>query len=874
MPTSQDENNEHKLLLKLVRQEGLAVDEVRNLLWLINSHEHLIGFPTVFNNLYHILREMQVHCNVCLADFDIANWPALLRELLRCSPRWASEFKRPGIITKDDIEQLTQQVKKSPESDSHDAADSPSKSKRPHRMSREGFLKNGLYSMLFNIQEDKEYTRHFALLQGHLVLAHIKAMRKLSSLEQYEQHYNGEEIFGDWQHLAYESTKALRDLSKKKNINYLLKFNPFQEFKDFRTSVRKIKNPSGKSIVGYIRGYCQFIIKFGKDDIYKTRKKRGGYSSSGGGGGKTVSGHVGFYYDFGDELENDIGDPDDSSYDWGEMESQFWYDIKSDFSKDEKEALAEDVHRSELADDGEIVYTGYECEKTKKGVRNYFMSARGQLRHRKMANQLFPWDYQIMTTNEVASLINTIDKKFAIIAQLENWQKEQLLEAETMILLSIMFWTSSSLDRAVSAEYLTPATEYIKCDLALGVDVHDGKSDPEWQIRSISPKHYPNVSSAKEQTRMVVEYVSLPDLYKVREKVEILFERTNRSIESSGLVFSFKTKDFRKLINLFLGELDYGERITVAKISNYIFAQLVQECGDVATAAAITGKKHRLNNVKSFYFTPNIQYLRQIYCKVATGVGDHLGLHKPAPVSPSVEYVDVHVGAKNCLNYSDVKKAISKMREDLEALANNCPQEFVEFHNLYTIYTILFCGYASGLRAVIDPLLSDDDFFQKASLAIISDKDDRFGSKSRPVWLHPCLSEQLTCYEEHCKVIFKELAIPLGEQEAFNCFFITESRELEEVHPKRVALLFSKYFEAPANAHRRFMRTNLQEMGCPTEIIDSWMGHWATGEAPWEPYSSIALIDYFAVLQEYFSPFLDNLGWSCLKSPLVLEQCQ
>ncbi len=83
MPISPHQSREYNLLLNLVSQVDLPAGEVRNILWLLNSHEHLIGFPTVFDRLHYILNKLQVHTNVRLADYGIDNWPHIPRSQTR-----------------------------------------------------------------------------------------------------------------------------------------------------------------------------------------------------------------------------------------------------------------------------------------------------------------------------------------------------------------------------------------------------------------------------------------------------------------------------------------------------------------------------------------------------------------------------------------------------------------------------------------------------------------------------------------------------------------------------------------------------------------------------------------------------------------------
>ncbi|MFO1612127.1 hypothetical protein QOT38_30325, partial [Pseudomonas aeruginosa] len=71
--------------------------------------------------------------------------------------------------------------------------------------------------------------------------------------------------------------------------------------------------------------------------------------------------------------------------------------------------------------------------------------------------------------------------------------------------------------------------------------------------------------------------------------------------------------------------------------------------------------------------------------------------------------------------------------------------------------------------------------------------------------------------------------------------------------------------------HRKFIRTELTERGCPSEALAAFMGHWLRGEEPQDAYSTFCPAVYAKVLDEWITPLLRELGWSALSSQWVTE---
>jgi DNA-binding transcriptional MerR regulator len=133
--------------------------------------------------------------------------------------------------------------------------------------------------------------------------------------------------------------------------------------------------------------------------------------------------------------------------------------------------------------------------------------------------------------------------------------------------------------------------------------------------------------------------------------------------------------------------------------------------------------------------------------------------------------------------------------------------------------------------------------------------------------------KQLGFYAMHLsatRVNLQTRGVPISEQViSLPCFLITNSGRLATVSPGTLRSYFDEYLDVPANSHRRFLRTELLEMGHPVESIDALMGHWSLGEEPWRSDSSFSFRRHTELLQQNLVPLIASLGFGPLKTQLI-----
>lgn len=205
---------------------------------------------------------------------------------------------------------------------------------------------------------------------------------------------------------------------------------------------------------------------------------------------------------------------------------------------------------------------------------------------------------------------------------------------------------------------------------------------------------------------------------------------------------------------------------------------------------------------------------------------------------------------------------------------------WVNLHNDYTLYVAEMLGFATGYRAVRDPLDSLTQIDWLTGFACISDKDDLDYYNARLVWLPPVVCKQIRHYQYHCQrlgerlmLINPEVAKNLlnhgvsieqdGETNRSNntdkktnknskaekdrppfLFLLNPNGRLLNLRPAEITERLRTVFPVPVNVNRSYLRNRLRELDCPGELVNYFLGHWENGEEPFGPYATLSPFEY------------------------------
>ena len=238
----------------------------------------------------------------------------------------------------------------------------------------------------------------------------------------------------------------------------------------------------------------------------------------------------------------------------------------------------------------------------------------------------------------------------------------------------------------------------------------------------------------------------------------------------------------------------------------------------------------------------------------------------------------------------------------------------LDYHNQYTIYTLILLINASGYRAVYNPLPSFDLLLLRYHALCISDKDSsKTFSHTRVVACPSVLMEQLRYYREHVQTL-ANLISHLLPQDSFHLYaqccdhqlinltskkekldwflsvknsqsndglfllFLQDKQNKEEGEDASLRSknpgpkLLSEFIDLPLNFGRHYVRRYLQCKNVHQELIKFQLGHWVTGETPLEKHSSLIHQDAIAQLLPVLDEMLAEIGWQAIPSLITRKR--
>ncbi|TAM43582.1 MAG: site-specific integrase [Gammaproteobacteria bacterium] len=871
---SPSKSKAHQILRLKCAEAGIPEEYLRDLLWWINADDALTCFVPICENLTNVTRLMNESFALYCAEHQIP------------VKQWANIANWVLAHGEDLAETIGEQFNQRPEKPEEEhSASGYSKVSLINPLVGRCATRNSLYTVLLNSLASKnvdERERYF-LMVGQLIVAHVHVCRKYIPRQKYEDHAGSNEIAG-YPNTPYGASHALRVISNEEDLDFCPSGLDPKLSPHLFAQVAGNQSSGRNDLSKHLAGYCRFVAR--AHGLLKWSNRKGGGGRRGrGGGGRWISGYVNLGPDC-EVVPAEVGDPDDPHGDWGKqvVVQEVLENGVPITKKRARQLYAADIHPYDLAGEDELCLTEYPCDETKKGIAGLIFAAEGQARHIAMEHQMLPWQYRSLTVSELASLLSYSSDCFRELLQEQHWSDAQALQAETIALIHISLWTGSTLDRAKTLEVLPgdkEAAKKINCELALFVPTSTQSNESrivEWRIRSYFPKYRVHLEAPAGVTRRRTVYMYVPDLAGGAQFVRELVSR--KEYQNREELFSRSVSEYRRALRALLKTIDPSKRITVEKVRSYLFHRIACVSGDVTQAVAITGCEHELAQTRIYYTTHSLKVLRNVYVKalqeIVPFVYRALGREPRLDFAEAVEPATIHVGSRFCPTREAARETTAKLRNAIKkATSYRTREEFADYHNYFTLYTVLMFGYTTSCRAIISPFLPTSEIDPETGLAALADKDGPDHHKSRLIWIPHEVRKQIRNYEAHRQALLgswrEYLTKPLADIP--DCFFLHKKDKgrfvPELVRPATLKQFMKAFIDLPANVHRRFLRTELGESGCPSEIVNAFIGHWSRGEEPFSWFSSFSYHEHIATLERYVPPLLKDLGWQPIESTLT-----
>lgn len=497
-----------------------------------------------------------------------------------------------------------------------------------------------------------------------------------------------------------------------------------------------------------------------------------------------------------------------------------------------------------------------------------------------MSNQRLSCDWERLTPHEVTAFL----KEVSSLAR-SSVLYSGIPAVELAAFLSAVFWSSSTIQRMCDCRLVTRGEapkEKFRFMARPGEKML-------WVVTPPVPPIKRALSEAvRQQTVMTVTSLALEvPLHAAQIVGRYLVSDAFVGKSSQPRLFPRPDSFYEKAAEEFLGAVRRrcGGRQTLQRVSIYLHDALSRARGsDITLAMAVSGRQDILGLVPLHYTALPISRIQEVYGKqcdeIATGAGVPIAQSK-IQLQISTQR-DPHVGSQLVPAGQVIIRLVRELRDRMSSArsrAEDNERELKRLHNILTVYTIMLVGFATGYRAVTDPLLQKAEIDRETGFAVISDKDGDDLYNSRIVWLPPVCVEQLAYYQEHLTVLQyylfnlnQDLFFTVRRKVVSGRRPIRESPSLMylkgdntnlPLQPRFLASLVGRInYRLPVNSNRHFLRTNLIARGCSIEVVNAFMGHWERGLEPWGSHSGLSPLDYRNELHRCLVPLLEDFGWT------------
>jgi hypothetical protein len=852
-----------QILCQQAEQQELPVTTLWKILCVTNADPDLIAFPTNCANLIEMIELMGSEWGAHMQDSQSGIW---LREL---QTEWLPVLQWV-VEQRSSLQALMPRPVFDPK---------PSQTPPKNPNANVGFARHPIHAMLWCSHPQKSLQTTYRLAQAHLFAAIVASFQsEYGSPEKVAQAISAYRYYGaahEWQGLPNSPSKAcltVRHLcfDQLDYQTYLQRLPVSLPPHNFANSLTSFELPSGDIVKRRHREFRFFLEKaFGLRSVVVRR-----------GIVRRVYPHSRHFQEpkeIGEGLihrELDLGDKDDKYLD---PTNPARISLCQKRSKEEIDKILnldddpwdEDVEAGE--DEFYVTSEGDANSEKRRSVPTW-----SQQQPIQMANQLLPLSYQTMSQSEARAFLLFTEQWLQAHGS-GRLSEEEINQLEVVAFLLLSLATGISINEDCCVKVYSAGTESPGAPICLQLPTQPGEL-AVWHIAvpDLPYLYHPEVQ-AKTQ-RQQGDEVILPDVLGVSRFFQRLRQAKHRQANAQAVAskarswgISFRSSIYRHEI---LEKVDPQSRITRTKIAGYLFSRLmISTGGDITAAALVAGRKLPLARARLFYACTKLQRIQKCYVRA---IG---GLQPPEkPIDESNIRWDTGntwIATRPCPTVKAVIDAVQLLSRRLgDLLPYSSLQDYIEYHNLYTLHTLWYCSFATSIRPISSPLffpheIQCDPDGDGDGIAWINDKNVGKGYTARLAWVPAGVVEQINYYARHLSAVRAEIlfrhgdgARKYGVMLAKSCFFLDASMRPVEVRERSLETHMHRFLQYPANIHRRFVSAELLDRGVSPEAVDWWMGHWHLGEEPWGRYSSLSFAKYRAQLR----PLLDLLSELAFRS--------
>jgi hypothetical protein len=474
-----------------------------------------------------------------------------------------------------------------------------------------------------------------------------------------------------------------------------------------------------------------------------------------------------------------------------------------------------------------------------------------------------------------------------LVDSLRSPDDQALIEhAECILFALVMLWTASSIDRTKDLR-VTGSQAYMGANaFTMVMDRNGNGRDAIIRILTNWPEDAPR-RGPMPLDRNRTEDVRLKDPAGLGPMVWEFATTVYGNPPGFGVapVFRKDLEFYSHGVTKLLEGLDPTGRLTPARLQSYFYDELMSWTGrDSSAATIITGNLRDAARVQMFYAVRREKRMQEIQKGTVNNARNRINLASMPRVSaeqarlqlalltegtrrtePRSKYEpipdnEIYIGINACPTDAEMQRAVQTLIDKLRGPWQlNDSNQWNEYFNLYTFYTIWFFGFVVGSRAIECPYLWLHEIDPVGLTARYQEKGPR---KARLVWLLPKLFEQMQNYAAFLR------STRLSKLTKYPCWLLDKKGKSIVVEPSTYEEYVHQFLPGyPTNIARRYMFNALLDSGCP--VVPEWCGQFHTGNQLTGRSGTASPHQFGTEIRRYVEPIIEYLGFRPIKGKTI-----
>lgn len=290
---------------------------------------------------------------------------------------------------------------------------------------------------------------------------------------------------------------------------------------------------------------------------------------------------------------------------------------------------------------------------------------------------------------------------------------------------------------------------------------------------------------------------------------------------------------------------------------------------DLALNYMLTGSTFAHAQTTSYYSTLSHSHITKAYQLACDAVVRNRAPSRLPSFSPTDD--EYFAGARYCPKTSAIERFSDALIKRMTRKPGSTVEQIARYHTDYTLYSYMLIGLVGALRGYRTETLqiADNDAFW-----MVSDEKMRNDLDRRVISLPEAGAQQFRNLQEHIDAL--QMMFPAQQRSLTKSPFthaVANGRSIRFApltHSNWHALTLE--YGLPMNSFRRYARTRLVELGAPPDLVDSMVGHWGGGLAPFDKYSSQPPCTLLSLARDWQSRLLTELNIYARKSHLRVTE--